>query len=103
MIRLLSLGGLMLVGICFAQVPDPTITTMISLNGYATIAGRLVAKADGPVGISVRNGNLMYSTLTDAEGRWGIVIRHAAVNVTVQSWDMKNPIDRSNDLVTEVR
>lgn len=100
---------LILFAVCFsslgvsAQVPDVVITTLASANGHATVAGRLTSKPSGPVGISVRNGNIMYSTLTDAEGRWGIVIRHLAVNVSVQSWSLTSPDERSTEVVAKLR
>lgn len=86
----------------FAQVPEPVITTMTSSSGHATIAGRLNSKPEAPVGISVRNGNLIYSTITDLEGRWGIVIRHQSVNVSVESWNFNNPLERSEELKREI-
>lgn len=81
--------------IALADVPEVIITTLSSSGGHATVAGRLASKPERPVGISVRNGNLMYSTLTDAEGRWGIVIRHLAVNVSVESWSLLNSGEKS--------
>jgi len=92
------IGAFLGIGRAWASVPDVVITTLSSYNGHATVAGRLVSKPEAPVGISVRNGNLMYSTLTDGEGRWGIVIRHQAVNVTVQSWSLLNPADRAAEV-----
>lgn len=77
------------------QVPDPTITTTSTYNGYATVGGRLNAKAEGPVGISIRNGNLMYATITDLDGRWATVIRLQSTKVDVQSWSLTTPNERS--------
>ncbi len=102
MFRLFVLSGIGVASISFAQVPDPTITTLSSYNGYATVAGRLSSQVDGPVGISVQNGNLSYSTLTDSDGRWGIVIRHQSTHVTVKSWDLRNTNDQSREVKTEV-
>lgn len=82
----------------FASVPDVVITTLSSANGHATVGGRLTAKPDGPVGISVRNGNIMYSTITDAEGRWAIVIRHLSTQVFATSWSLTTPSDRGNEV-----
>lgn len=87
----------------FAEVPDPVISTLSSYNGHATIAGRLATQISAPVGISVRNGNITYSTITDTEGRWAIVIRHLGVNVSVQSWDLKVPSTRSIENVFPLR
>jgi len=79
----------------FAAVPDPIVTGTDSYNGYATVSGRLNAKPDHPVGVSVRNGNTLSSTLTDSEGRWSIVFRHRSVQYTVTAWDLSSPSDRS--------
>ncbi len=81
-----------------AAVPDVIITHTTTAGGYATIAGKLVVKPEAPVGISVRNGNLIYSTLTDPEGRWGIVIRHASVSVTAFSWSLSRTDDRGAEV-----
>lgn len=79
----------------FAVVPDPIITGTDSYNGYATVSGRLNAKPDRPVGISVRNGNTISSTVTDTEGRWSIVFRHRSVQYSVTAWDISSPSDRA--------
>ena len=81
------------IGTLRADVPEVVITTTLSANGHATIAGRLASMPKGPVGISVRNGNLSYSTVTDPEGRWGIVIRHQSTQVTANSWNLTDPTD----------
>lgn len=83
----------------YAEVPDVVITTLSSANGHATVGGRLAAKPDGPVGISVRNGNIMYSTISDAEGRWAIVIRHLSTQVFASSWSLTSPSERSAEVV----
>lgn len=83
----------------YASVPDVVITTTSTANGHATIGGRLAAKPDGPVGISVRNGNILYSTISDAEGRWAIVIRHLSTQVFATSWNLAAPSDRGNEVV----
>ena len=85
-----------------AAVPDVVITTLSSSNGHGTVAGRLELKPSGPVGISVRNGNLMYSTITDGDGRWGIVIRHLSTQVTATSWSLTNSSDRGSDVVASI-
>lgn len=87
----------------FGQVPDPTITTTSTYNGYATIGGRLNAKAEGPVGISIRNGNLMYSTITDLEGRWAAVVRLQSTQVDVQSWSLTSPNERGEIIYQAVK
>ena len=79
----------------FAAVPEAVITFMDSYNGHATIAGNLAAKPDAPLGVTIRNGDIAYATVTDAEGRWGIVIRHRSVNVEALSYNLTNPADMS--------
>jgi len=91
------MGLLFAEALCTAQVPEPTITYKSTYSGHATIAGKLASKPSVPVGISVQNGSLIYSTITDAEGRWGIVIRHTSTSLTVQSWDLQNPGARSEE------
>lgn len=86
----------------FADVPDTIITHMSSASGHATIAGKLVSKPDVPVGISIRNGSIAYSTVTDPEGRWGIVIRHQAVTVTVTSWSLQNSSERGKEVIANL-
>lgn len=81
-----------------AEVPDVVITTLMSANGHATVAGRLQSKPEGPVGISVRNGNIVYSTITDSEGRWGIVIRHLSTQVAASSWNLSNSLERGTEV-----
>jgi hypothetical protein len=81
--------------LCFGNVPEPIITTAHSSGSFAVVAGTLSSKTDRPVGISVQNGNLMYSTLTDAAGRWGIVIRNLSTTLGVTSWDLQNPSEKS--------
>lgn len=80
----------------FANVPDPIIMRTDTYNGYATVSGRLNAKPNHPVGITVRNGNTLSSTLTDADGTWSIVFRHRSVQFNVAAWDIFSPGDRSD-------
>ncbi|NBX76916.1 MAG: hypothetical protein EBQ92_10215 [Proteobacteria bacterium] len=81
--------------ICFGSTPEPVITTAHSSGSFAVVAGVLSGKTDRAVGISVQNGNLMYSTLTDSQGRWGITIRHLSTSLAVTSWDLQNPSEKS--------
>ncbi len=77
-------------------VPDPVITGTDSYQGYGTIAGKLKTPPEGnAVGISVRNGGVTYSTVTDKQGYWAIVIRHLSTTVEVQSWDQSNANGRT--------
>lgn len=99
--KLFTISLVAVASLSFAGVPDVVITTLSSANGYATVAGRLTSKPQTPVGITVRNGNLMYSTTSDPEGRWGIVIKHQSTQVTVTSWSFTNSEDRGNDVVVD--
>lgn len=94
---------LFLVSTLWAAVPEPVITTASVSGAYAIVAGRLESKPSVPVGISVKNGNLMYSTLTDLEGRWGIVILFQNVNFTVQSWSLSEPTDKAQETVGKMK
>lgn len=97
MTKTIALTILFAGSLAIGQVPEPIITYKSTYNDHATIAGRLASKPSAPMGITVQNGSLIYSTITDAEGRWGIVIRHTSTSLTVQSWDLQNPSDRSEE------
>lgn len=77
--------------------PDVVITESSSYGGYGTIAGKLTSKPSSSVGVSVENGNIRYSTVTDEEGKWAIVIRHRSSKVQAYSWDLNIPADRSTE------
>lgn len=87
--------AILFTGIGFAEVPKPVLTVGEVHGRLAVVAGKLTASPKRPVGISVLNGNLLSSTVTDPEGRWSIVIRHLASEVSVSSWDFFNPAKRS--------
>ena len=72
----------------FAGEPQVTITTKSTYNGYATVGGRVISATREPVGVSVDNGGIRYSTLADPSGSWAIVFRHASVNFTVRAWTL---------------
>lgn len=76
------------------NIPDPVITATGVQNSYVTLAGRLKSVPGKPVGISVEHGRIHYTTLTDVDGRWGIVVRYQSNQLTVVSWDLFNPQDR---------
>jgi hypothetical protein len=88
--------------LCFGSAPEPIITTARSSGSFAVVAGILSAKTNQPAGISIQNGNLMYSTLTDVEGRWGIVIRHLSTSLKVTSWDLQNPSEKSREILRSI-
>lgn len=85
-----------------ANVPDAVITTLSSASGYATVGGKLTAKPKEPVGLSVQNGNILYSTVSDPDGRWAVVIRHISTQVTVNTWSLTNPAERSANVTATI-
>jgi hypothetical protein len=89
------LASLLLGSLSFGQLPEPIVTSASTLGGLAFIAGKLSEKADKPMGISVLNGNVLSSTLTDPDGYWAIVIRLLSTKYSVQSWELQTPSERS--------
>lgn len=87
----------------FAHPPEPVVTTANANGTYGIVAGRLSTKPDRPVGVSVQNGNLMTSTITDPEGRWGLVIRVLSSGLKVQSFDLSSPSERSAEVVHKIQ
>ena len=91
--RLWIIGLAIVNATIFAAIPEPVITATDTYQGYATVAGRLNAKPESALGVSVRNGNVMYSTVTDSEGRWAVVIRHRSTSVSVNAFELgKNSV-----------
>lgn len=86
-----------------AELPEPVVTTAIANGTYAVVAGKLAAKPEHPIGVSVQNGVLMYSTITDAEGRWGLVIRTLSSGLKVNSFDLTRPAERSAEVVHKIQ
>lgn len=78
-----------------ASVPQPIVTGTDSYNGFATVCGKLDAKPDHPMGISLANGNILSSTITDPDGRWSVVFRQRSIEYTVASWSLADASDRS--------
>ena len=81
-----------------AEVPEPKVDYASVYQGYATITGVLVSQPNDPVGITIKNGGLTYSTVTDAQGKWGLVIRLLSSNYSVASFDLRKPGDHSLQL-----
>jgi hypothetical protein len=100
--RYLALASIYFSIIATADVPNVVITTLTSANGHGTVAGHLESKPQGSVGVSVRNGNVIYSTIADSDGRWGIVIRHLSTQVTVSSWSLASSTERGKEIVAEL-
>ncbi|MBI4405133.1 MAG: hypothetical protein HY537_13305 [Deltaproteobacteria bacterium] len=92
--KIIFLLAFCLCPVLFASLPDVVITVTSAYNGYATVAGRLTAKPEEPVGVTVRNGNIAYATVTDPDGRWSIVIRHISIHLTAQSFSLSRSSER---------
>lgn len=69
------------VSCCFSA--EPVLDYKNSLGGIATVAGHVNPKTSSPLLITVRNGGLSYSTVTDSMGHWGIVFRHLSTQFDV--------------------
>ncbi len=89
---------LMVATLSFAGIPEPVVTYSSVYQGYATIAGKLATTPVGPVGISVENGGLKYATVSDSQGRWGIVIRYLGTTFSVNSFSLVQPSDVSAEI-----
>jgi len=76
------------------KIPEPVITVGEVMGRLAVVAGRLSVVPERPVGISVTNGNIVSSTLSDEQGRWSVVIRHLSHTVSVSSWNLNNPSEK---------
>ena len=78
-----------------AGIPEPVVTVTTNYNGYATVGGKLASAPDGPVGVSVTNGNVKTNTVTDPEGRWSVVFQIRTTSFSVESWSLVKKTDRS--------
>jgi len=74
-----------------ASEPQAIITFKDSYNGYATVAGKVLSEEDQDVAVTVRCGNLKYTTMPDPDGNWGIVFRHTNLHFYVTAWDRTDP------------
>lgn len=70
--------------------PEIILTNKNSYNGYAFVAGKVISKIKGPVGITVEIGGMKFSTISDPAGNWGIVFRHIAINFNVTAWNFED-------------
>lgn len=73
-----------------ASEPEIVLTQKNSYNGYAFVAGKVVSKIKGPVGITIEIAGVKFSTISDPSGNWGIVFRHIAVNFNVIAWNFED-------------
>ncbi|NBX69213.1 MAG: hypothetical protein EBR01_09670 [Proteobacteria bacterium] len=97
--KLLFIVSLIGLNVLCAETPEPVVTATSANGIHGVVAGRLASKPERPVGVSVQNGNLIYSTITDAEGRWGVVVRVLSSAVKVNSFDLTEPGGRSAEVV----
>ncbi len=87
----------------FADVPTPRVDYASAYNGYATISGGLEQQTAAPVGVTVQMGGLKYSTITDQDGKWSLVIRHTSVNYSVTSFNLVSANDRSANVLEQIK
>src|SRR3954467_8171673 len=85
-----------------AAVPDPVIGVLSQASSYVTIAGHLSEKPNGPVGISIKNGGIIYPTVSDPDGNWGAVVRMLTTHFEVASWSLTNANDRGQSQTVSV-
>lgn len=95
--RIVKLGvtSILFSSMAEASTPAPVVTISTNYNGYATVGGKLAEVPTGPVGISVTNGNVKSSTITDPQGKWSMVFEIRASSYTVESWSLFNAADHS--------
>lgn len=82
----------------FAAVPDVVLDFKNSYNGYGTFAGHLTSTPTAPVGITVDNGGLKFSTIADKDGNWAISFRQRVVMSDITAWSFSNANDASDPL-----
>jgi len=55
------------------------------------VGGQVTGSVQGPIGVSVEDGGIRYSTIADPSGTWALVFRHTAVDFTVSAWLLDKP------------
>lgn len=83
----------LLASVSYSSEPEVTITTKSSYNGFGIVAGKVISKDQGAVGVSLENGGIRYSTIADPAGSWAIVFRHSTINFTVRAWSFNREKD----------
>lgn len=86
-----------------ADVPRPRIEFASAYNGYATISGSLESAPTEPAGVTIQMSGFKYSTLTDSNGKWSVVIKYTSVNYSVESFSFLNPNDKSEEKVLSIK
>lgn len=77
-----------------ASDPEIVLTHKNSYNGYAFVAGKVVSKMKGPVGVTVEIGGAKFSTVSDPSGNWALVFRHISINFNVTAWNFEDSFIR---------
>ena len=78
-----------------ADVPQPVVEFASAVGGYATISGRLDSTSRDPIGVTVEMGGLKYTTISDPNGKWSVVVKYRSTNYTVNSFNLMNSNERS--------
>jgi hypothetical protein len=81
-----------------AEVPEAKVEYTNVYQSHATMAGKLTSRPVEPVGVTVENGGLKYSTITDGDGAWGLVFKYRSSNYTVTTFELKDATSKSPEL-----
>ena len=86
----MKLGLLPVIVTCFwgliLGAEEITTTVRESSNGYLTLSGSVNSEnSDGPFLVTLENGGLPYTTLTDGNGRWSLVIQARSQHYSVSA------------------
>ena len=79
-----------------SETPEPKVEFADVYQTHATVAGRLASKPVTPVGVTIENGGVKYSTLTDADGNWGVVFKYRSPRYYVSSFDLSESSKKSS-------
>ena len=77
-------------GKAFAVIPDVVLDYKNSYNGYGTFAGHLSEKPSVSLGLTVNNGGIKFSTITDKDGNWAISFRQRVITSDITVWSLSN-------------
>lgn len=76
-----------------------SITHKDSYNGFATAGGKIIAEnLSVPYIVTVKNGGLSYSTVTDEMGNWTVVFRHRSTQFEVSAKPISNTRDNNQSI-----
>ncbi len=82
----------------FAELPEAKVDYGNVYQSHATLAGRLTSKPTEPLGVTIENGGLKYSTITDADGNWGLVFKYRSGNYTINTFELQNPASKGSEV-----